>query len=48
MDNVLLTPHIGGAGSKGIGDGAGRKFSENLRRWIDGRPLSQVVIERTA
>jgi phosphoglycerate dehydrogenase-like enzyme len=48
MDNVLLTPHVGGAGSKGIGDGVGRKFGENLRRWIDGRPLSHVVIERTA
>lgn len=48
MDNVLLTPHIGGAGSKGIGDGAPQKFSDNLRRWIDGRSLAQVVIERTA
>lgn len=48
MDNVLLTPHIGGAGSKGIGDGTGRIFGENLRRWIAGGKLSHVVIERTA
>lgn len=47
MDNVLLTPHIGGAGGEGVGDGAGRIFADNLRRWIDGRPLSRVVIERT-
>lgn len=47
MDNVLLTPHIGGAGGAGIGDGAAGIFGENLRRWIDGKPPSHVVIERT-
>jgi phosphoglycerate dehydrogenase-like enzyme len=47
MPNVLLTPHVGGAGSKGIGGGFSKIFLDNLRRWLDGKPLTKVVIERT-
>jgi D-2-hydroxyacid dehydrogenase (NADP+) len=43
MDNVILTPHVGGAGSPGIGGGLGSIFADNLRRWLDGKPLTKVV-----
>lgn len=43
MDNVILTPHVGGAGSPGIGNGPDKIFSDNLRRWLDGKPLAKVV-----
>jgi phosphoglycerate dehydrogenase-like enzyme len=44
MDNVILTPHIGGAGSQGVGGGLGSIFTDNLRRWLDGKPLTKVVV----
>ena len=47
MPNVLLTPHVGGAGSTAYGDSIGRLFAANLERWRAGKPLSNVVIERT-
>jgi len=47
MPNVLLTPHVGGAGSTAFGDTIGNMFADNLRRWRLGQPLSNVVIERT-
>jgi D-2-hydroxyacid dehydrogenase (NADP+) len=47
MENVLLTPHVGGAGSKGVGGGFTKIFIDNLRRWLAGEPLTKVVIERT-
>jgi phosphoglycerate dehydrogenase-like enzyme len=47
MPNVLLTPHVGGAGSKSGGGGFSKIFLDNLRRRMAGEPLKNVVIERT-
>ena len=48
MPNVLLTPHIGGAGGQGDSHaGFIRIFLDNLRRWVDKKPLRKVVVERT-
>lgn len=47
MQNVLLTPHVAGAGSKGIGGGFTKIFVDNLRRWLAGEPLTKIVVERT-
>ncbi len=47
MPNVLLTPHLGGTGSKRPG-GFSKIFLDNLRRWRANEPLKNVVIERTA
>jgi phosphoglycerate dehydrogenase-like enzyme len=47
MPNVLLTPHVGGAGTTAYGNSVGRLFAANLERWRAGKPLSNVVIERT-
>jgi phosphoglycerate dehydrogenase-like enzyme len=44
MDNVILTPHVGGAGSEGVGGGLASIFADNLRRWLDGKPLTKVVV----
>jgi len=44
MDNVILTPHVGGAGSQGVGGGLASIFADNLRRWLDGKPLTKVVV----
>jgi phosphoglycerate dehydrogenase-like enzyme len=44
MENVILTPHLGGAGSQGVGGGLGNIFVDNLRRWLDGKPLTKVVV----
>jgi phosphoglycerate dehydrogenase-like enzyme len=43
MDNVILTPHVGGSGSQGVGGDLGSIFMDNLRRWLDGKPLTKVV-----
>ena len=48
MPNVLLTPHVGGAGSTDDGAAFLKIFLENLRRWLRKEPLRNVVIERTA
>ena len=48
MPNVLLTPHLGGTGSKSGGGGFSKIFLDNLRRWQRGEPLTKVVIKRTA
>jgi phosphoglycerate dehydrogenase-like enzyme len=48
MNNVLMTPHVAGAGSQGIGGGLGSIFADNLRRWIDRKPLTNVVISPQA
>jgi D-2-hydroxyacid dehydrogenase (NADP+) len=48
MDNVILTPHVGGAGSPGVGGGLGNIFVDNLRRWLDGKPLTKVVVPQPA
>lgn len=47
MDNVILTPHIGGAGSSGLGVKPSDMFVDNLRRWRAGEPLDKIVIEKT-
>jgi phosphoglycerate dehydrogenase-like enzyme len=47
MPNVLLTPHIGGAGSDGTGESIASVVTGNLRRWIAGEKLVKVVSERT-
>jgi phosphoglycerate dehydrogenase-like enzyme len=47
MDNVIMTPHVGGAGNKGIGGGLGSVFADNLRRWLDRKPLAKVLIGKT-
>lgn len=47
MDNVIITPHVGGAGNQGIGGGLGSIFADNLRRWFDGKPLTKVLIAKT-
>ena len=53
LDNVVLTPHLGGAGMYASGAGGstggiGAIFAENLRRWRAGMPLVKVVIPRTS
>jgi len=47
MDNVILTPHIGGAGNQGVGGGLGSIFADNLRRWLAGKPLTNVVVPQS-
>ncbi len=48
LDNVLLTPHTAGAGSRGTGATHASMFAENLARWIKGEKLDKIVIEKTA
>lgn len=45
MPNVIITPHVGGQ-SATRGDDMTRFFCENLRRWLDGRPLLNLVDKR--
>jgi phosphoglycerate dehydrogenase-like enzyme len=47
LPNVLLTPHMAGAGGPGRADGFARIFADNLRRWVEKKPLKNVVLERT-
>lgn len=47
LDNLVLTPHLGGAGSKGMGATHSSMFTDNLKLWLAGKPLEKVVIERT-
>jgi glycerate dehydrogenase len=47
LTNVIVTPHIGGAGSSGTGAGMGKILADNLRLWIAGEKLEKVVIDRT-
>jgi phosphoglycerate dehydrogenase-like enzyme len=46
MPNVVLSPHIGGAGTAGTG-GLGAIFADNLQLWLRGAALNKVVIPRT-
>jgi phosphoglycerate dehydrogenase-like enzyme len=48
LPNVILSPHIAGAGSQGTGAGMGKILADNLRLWLKGEPLQNIVIERTA
>ena len=48
LPNVLLTPHMAGAGGQGDSHAAFIKiFIDNLRRWVEKRPLNKIVVERT-
>ena len=47
LDNVMISPHIGGAGSKGTGATHGSMFADNLKLWLAGKPLEKVVIQKT-
>ena len=47
MPNVLLTPHIGGAGSDGTGASIASVVTDNLRRWMAGEKLVKVVTDKT-
>lgn len=42
MDDVLITPHIGGAVS-GMYDRAWRLVADQMRRYVNGEPLQNVV-----
>jgi len=42
MDNVILTPHIGGLSHRFV-EHANRLFCENLRRYIRGEPLLNIL-----
>ena len=46
MDNVLLTPHIGGAGSAGIGDGVGSEIQRKSTP-LDRRQAAPAGGDRT-
>jgi len=48
LANVVLSPHIAGAGSSGTGAGMGRILADNLQLWLKGETLQKIVIERTA
>jgi phosphoglycerate dehydrogenase-like enzyme len=43
LPEVLLTPHISGIGDTSVTELAKELFTENLRRFIDGRPLLNLV-----
>ncbi len=48
LPNVLITPHIAGAGGQGdTHAGFIKIFIDNLRRWVDNKPLTKVVVEKT-
>jgi phosphoglycerate dehydrogenase-like enzyme len=44
---LVLTPHVGG-GAVGWRDRAGQLVADQVRRWLDGRPLENVVRPGTA
>lgn len=45
LDNVIITPHLGGAGSGGLGVTHASLFTENLDLWLAGKPLVKVVAQ---
>lgn len=48
LPNVLISPHIAGAGGQGdTHAGFVKIFIDNLRRWVDKKPLAKVVVEKT-
>jgi phosphoglycerate dehydrogenase-like enzyme len=47
LPNVVLTPHVAGAGSQGTGAGMGKILADNLRLWLKGERLQKIVMERT-
>jgi phosphoglycerate dehydrogenase-like enzyme len=40
---VVLTPHISGLGDPGGDEPVKRLFADNLRRYLDGQPLVNLV-----
>jgi phosphoglycerate dehydrogenase-like enzyme len=48
LPNVLISPHIAGAGGQGdTHAGFVKIFIDNLRRWVEKKPLAKVVVQRT-
>ena len=47
LPNVVLTPHIAGAGSPSPNGGVTKIVLDNVNRWREGRPLTKVVIAKT-
>jgi len=43
LDNVLMTPHIAGQGGDAQKQGLAKLVRENLRLYLDGKPLNSVV-----
>jgi phosphoglycerate dehydrogenase-like enzyme len=43
LPQILLTPHISGGGDTSMAEPLRRLFVENLRRYLDGQPLLNVV-----
>jgi phosphoglycerate dehydrogenase-like enzyme len=43
LPQILLTPHISGRGETNTAEPLRRLFAENLRRYLDGQPLLNVV-----
>ena len=43
LPQVLLTPHVSGSGDTSVGERTKELFTENLRRFLDGRELLNVV-----
>ncbi|HTK12477.1 MAG TPA: NAD(P)-dependent oxidoreductase [Xanthobacteraceae bacterium] len=45
--NILLTPHIGGAGADESGLALHTMLAENMRRWLAAEPLKNIMIAAT-
>jgi phosphoglycerate dehydrogenase-like enzyme len=43
LPQILLTPHVAAGGDAGLAEPIRRLFAENLRRFLDDRPLLNVV-----
>jgi phosphoglycerate dehydrogenase-like enzyme len=43
LPQILLTPHISGNGDTSVAEPLRQLFAENLRRYLDGQPLLNVV-----
>jgi phosphoglycerate dehydrogenase-like enzyme len=46
-ENILLTPHIGGAGADESGLALHTMLAENMRRWLAAEPLKNIMIAAT-
>lgn len=46
-ENILLTPHIGGAGADKSGLALHAMLAENMRRWLAAEPLKNIMIAAT-
>ena len=43
LSQILLTPHISASGEPNMAEPLRRLFADNLRRYLDGQPLLNVV-----